>query len=161
MARMKVTGLDTYSEMLKKLGKRAEEIEGRAIYEGAKIVADEVRKGIDSLPVISGYGTENRPLPGGVTASQKEGLQDGFGVTPIGTQNGFLNVQVGFDGYNSTRTKEFPQGQPNQLIARGAESGTSWKQKHPFVRPAVNRARNPALKKMEETIDKEIEKIKS
>ena len=74
-------------------------------------------------------------------------------------QNGYLNVKIGFDGYNRTKTDQYPQGQPNQLVARGVESGTSWKQKHPFIRPAVTRARKKAEEKMAEVLDYEIKKI--
>ena len=159
MASIKFPGLKEYEAKLYDLGRDIERVSGQAIYQGAKIVADEIRKGIDSLPVIRGYGTASDPLPGGVTSAQKKGLQDGLGITPLAEKDGFYNVKIGFDGYNRTRTAEYPQGQPNQLVARGVESGTSWKQKSPFVRPAVNRAKKPAEKAMQAVLDNEIEKI--
>lgn len=72
---------------------------------------------------------------------------------------GYLNVKIGFDGYNRTKTEKYPKGQPNQLVARGVESGTSWKQKKPFIRPAVNRTKKKAEQMMAEILDKEINKI--
>ena len=78
---------------------------------------------------------------------------------PMQDQNGYLNVKIGFDGYNRTKTDQYPQGQPNQLVARGVESGTSWKQKHPFIWPAVTRARKKAEEKMAEVLDYEIAKL--
>lgn len=159
MARLRFKGLEEYEEKLSRMGKDIDRIAGEAIYEGAGIIADEIRKGIESLPVITGYGTENNPLPGGVTSTQKKGLLDGLGISKMQNENGYFDVKIGFDGYNRTITKDYPSGQPNQLVARGVESGTSWKQKRPFVRPAVNRARKAAEKKMAEVIDTEIEKI--
>lgn len=159
MARIKFKGLEAYELKLSRLSKGIDGIAGSAIYAGAGIVADEIRKGIENLPVITGYGTDNNPLPGGVTSTQKRGLLDGLGISPMQNNNGFFDVKIGFDGYNGTKTKDYPQGQPNQLVARGVESGTSWKQKRPFVRPAVNRSRKTAEKKMADVIDKEIEKI--
>ena len=159
MATIKFKNLGDYAFRLSRLGQRTKEICGRAIYPGAAIVADEIRKGIDGLPVVRGYGTPANPLPGGVTAAQKEGLQDGLGITPLSEKAGFHNVKIGFDGYNSTVTAQYPRGQPNQLVARGVESGTSWKMKSPFVRPAVNRAKAAAEKAMAETLDEEIEKL--
>lgn len=159
MATIKFKGLEEYEMRLSSLGKRSKEVCGRAIYEGAKIVADEIRKGIDELPVIRGYGTPANPLPGGVTAAQKEDLQDGLGITPLAEKAGFYNVKIGFDGYNRTTTEKYPRGQPNQLVARGAESGTSWKMKSPFVRPAVNRSKDAAEKKMAEVLDEEMKKL--
>lgn len=158
MATIKFNGLEEYEMMLSRLGKNTEKIAGEAIYAGAKIVADEIRKGIQGLPVITGYGTQSDPLPGGVTAAQKKGLLDGLGITPMAEKAGFYNVKIGFDGYNRTKTEKYPQGQPNQLVARGAESGTSWKQKSPFIRPAVTRVKPQAEKAMADVVDAAIQK---
>ena len=161
MAKISFKGLEKYELRLSKLAdrKEVERIAGRAIYEGASIMADEIKKGIDALPVITGYGTENRPLPGGVTAVQKAGLIDGLGIAPMQNYGGFLNVKIGFDGYNRTKTEKYPQGQPNQLVARGVERGTSWKQSHPVIKPAVSRVRKQVDKKMAEVIDEESDKL--
>lgn len=142
MATIKFKGLEEYELQLSRLEKMTPEIAGRAIYQGAKIVADEIRKEIENLPVMHGHGTEKSKLRAGITNTQKEGLLDGLGITPLGEKDGFYNVKIGFDGYNKVKTKRYPNGQPNQLVARGAESGTSWKGKSPFVRPALKRAKN-------------------
>lgn len=160
MAKITFPGLGDYELMISRLAKGADEVAGKAIYAGAGIVADEIRKEIQGLPIVSGYGTESNPLPGGVTKSQKQGLLDGLGISPMQDDGGYYNVKVGFDGYNSTRTDKYPRGQPNQLVARGVNSGTSWKQKNPFVRRGTNRAKKPAEAKMAEVIDFEIAKIK-
>ena len=159
MARIEFRGLDGYELMISRLSKGADDVAGKAIYAGAAIVADEIRKEIQGLPIVSGYGTESKPLPGGVTKCQKQGLLDGLGISPMQDKNGYFNVKIGFDGYNSTRTDDYPNGQPNQLVARGVASGTSWKQKRPFVRLATRRAKKPAEAKMAEVLDEEITKI--
>lgn len=161
MAKISFKGLEEYELRLSKLSERKEieRIAGRAIYEGAAIMADEIKASIKRLPVVTGYGTESNPLPGGVTAVQKDGLIKGLGIAPMQDDAGFLNVKIGFDGYNRTKTEKYPQGQPNQLVARGVESGTSWKQPHPFVKPAISRARKRVEKRMAETIDEEIKKL--
>lgn len=159
MAKITFPGLKDYELMLSRLEGVTDDMIGRAVYAGAGIVADAVKQGIQSLPIVTGYGTESNPLPGGVTSAQKAGLIDGFGISKLRDDNGYLNVKLGFDGYNRTRTEKYPQGQPNQLVARGVESGTSWKQKKPFIRPAVTRFRKPAEAEMKRVIDEEIEKI--
>lgn len=159
MATLTFKGLQDYELKISRVFKDTEKVCGRATYAGAKIVADEMKKSIEALPIVNGYGTAEKPLPGGVTAVQKRGLIDGFGISGLQNDNGFHNVKLGFDDYNGTRTKTYPQGQPNALVARGVESGTSWKQKHPFVRPAVNRSRKRAEAAMAEALDKEVEKI--
>ena len=159
MAKITFPGLNEYELMISRLSKNAADIAGRAIYTGAGIVADEIKSGIQSLPIVRGYGTAENPLPGGVTQPQKQGLLDGLGIAPLQNDGGYLNVKIGFDGYNRTKTEKYPRGQPNQLVARGVESGASWKQKHPFVRPAVNRSRKRAESAMAEALDEEIKKI--
>lgn len=159
MAKITFPGLTDYELMLSRLEKGSEDIIGRAVYEGAAIVADAIKENIRSLPVVTGYGTPSSPLPGGVTKAQKDGLLSGMGISKMQDDNGYLNVKVGFDGYNATKTEKYPAGQPNQLVARGVESGTSWKQKKPFVRPAVTRSKKAAEQKMAEIIDEEIKKI--
>ena len=161
MAKISFKGLGAYELRLSRLAdkKEVERIAGQAIYEGASIMADEIKSGIEGLPVVTGYGTESNPLPGGVTAVQKAGLIDGLGIAPMQDDAGFLNVKIGFDGYNRTKTEKYPQGQPNQLVARGVESGTSWKQPHPFVKPAISRSRKQVEKRMAEIIDEEIDKL--
>ena len=160
MAYIRFPGLEEYERKLSQLERAyREQIAGKAIYEGAKIVADAIKRGIEGLPIVDGYGTPDEKLPGGVTTIQKGGLLDGLGIAPMQDDMGYLNVKIGFDGYNKMKTTKYPNGQPNQLVARGVESGTSWKQKKPFIRPAINASRKEAEKKMAEVIDEEIQKL--
>ena len=159
MAKITFPGLNDYELMISKLSKGVDDIAGKAIYVGAGIVAGAIKENIKALPIVRGYGTEKDPLPGGVTAPQKAGLIDGLGISPMQSDAGFLNVKIGFDGYNATKTDKYPQGQPNQLVARGVESGTSWKEKNPFIRPAINASKKRAEDEMARILDEEIEKV--
>ena len=160
MAKMTLKGFEEYERALSRLkASYQDEIVGACVYAGAAVVADAVKNSIRALPVVNGFGTSETPLPGGVTVVQKQGLSDGFGISKMKNDNGYLNVKLGFDGYNGLRTKKFPQGQPNQLVARGCESGTSWKQKKPFVRPAVNKARGKCVQAMKQTCDAATEAV--
>ena len=159
MAKITFPGLNDYELMISRLSKGVDDIAGKAIYAGAGIVADAIKENIKALPIVRGYGTEKDPLPGGVTAPQKAGLIDGLGISPMQSDAGYLNVKIGFDGYNATKTEKYPQGQPNQLVARGVESGTSWKKKSPFIRPAINASKQRAEDEMARILDEEIEKI--
>ena len=159
MAKITFPGLNDYELMISKLSKGVDDIAGKAIYAGAGIVADAIKENIKDLPIVRGYGTKENHLPGGVTAPQKAGLIDGLGISPMQNDGGYLNVKIGFDGYNATKTDKYPQGQPNQLVARGVESGTSWKQKKPFIRPAINASKSRAEAEMARILEQEIEKI--
>ena len=88
-------------------------------------------------------------------------MLEGFGIARMQDENGYFNVKVGFDGYNANKTKKWPNGKPNSMIARSIEGGTSWKPKHPFVAPAVNKTKALAEMAMAAEIDKRIRTIVS
>ena len=90
---------------------------------------------------------------------QKKGLEDSFGIAPIRNDNGFVNVKLGFDGYNGLKTKRWPNGQPNQMIARSVERGTSWMKANPFMKRALRKARKQAQEAMASRLQSEIQKI--
>ena len=71
-------------------------------------------------------------------------------------ENGYINVKLGFDGYNSVKTKKYPKGQPNALIARVTESGSSYRTKTPFIRPAVRATKKAAEQAGQAKIDERI-----
>ena len=159
MAKFEVgKGLDDYLADLQKMDQLTDAMCGRAIYQGAKIVADEVRKGIEGLPEAK-KSSKNQFLTKGVTKSQKEGLLEGFGIAPKQNKDGLIHVKIGFDGYNSTVTEKYPNGQPNSMIARTVESGNSWHQKTPFIAPACRSARDKAENAMKLSIDEDIQQI--
>lgn len=158
MARIKFKGTAEYTMKLEKLSSGAHEAAGRAIYAAAEIVADAVKENIDSLPVDESFGTAEHPTHG-LKAVQKRGLQESWGISPMRDDGGYYNVKLGFDGYNGMRTVGHPAGQPNQMIARAVESGTSFSDKIPFVRPAVNATKTRAEKALSDTLDEEIEKL--
>ena len=139
-------GLNSYIEYLQKINAATDEVIGEAVYEMAKVVADSVRASIQALPTVSNEANIATYKKGYSRLSDKEkqGLLDGFGISPLQEDSGFVNVKLGFDGYNSVKTKKYPQGQPNALIARVTESGSSYREKTPFMRPAVNASKKQA-----------------
>lgn len=155
------TGIDTYLSQLTNLEFQSPHIAGKAVFEGAKIVTDAVRSGIEGLPVQdTNYKGKARPIMvRGVTSLQKEGLLEGLGIATMRCEGSFWNVKVGMDGYNSNKTKNYPNGQPNAMIARSIESGTSFRQKSPFIAPAVRKTKAAAEAKMAQVCDEEISKI--
>lgn len=155
MAKLKFKGLEEYERQLLKLKDVSRECIGRAIYEGAKEIADEVKSEIENIPVDNRIVKDGQMLYG-ISELQKAGLRDGFGVARMQNDGGFYNVKLGFAGYNAVKTKTFPNGQPNSMIARSVNSGTSFRQRYPFVDNAVNRKKDACEQKMVETFDKEL-----
>lgn len=148
MAKFQVgKGLDEYISQLENLEFHADQMMGRAIYKGADIVANAIKASIQNLPKSACSDVE------------KAGLLNGFGIASMKEDNGYFNVKAGFDGYNDDKTKKWPNGKPNSMIARSIEGGTSWKAKHPFIAPAVKASRDAAEKAMQKEIENGIKSI--
>nr|DAI76789.1 MAG TPA: hypothetical protein [Caudoviricetes sp.] len=159
MARFEFSGIDNYIKRLNKLQQSTKDgVVGKTVYAGAAVVADSVRRAIQALPVGDGRA-QGGGLVDTVTLPQKAGLLDGFGISRMKDDDGFVNVKLGFDGYNSTRTEKYPRGQPNALIARSVNSGTTFRKKTKFVDKAVNSAKKAAEAAMDAACSREIEKI--
>ena len=159
MGRITFKAGEDYAIKLAALAGRSEEIVRRALHDAAGIVTDKIRDNIESLPEDSFRYLRGGDVLSGPTSGQKDDLLDSLGITPIEQdRSGWWNVKVGFDGYGSFPTRKYPQGLPNQLLARATESGSSVRQKHPFVRPAVNATKKEAVAAMQDVIDSECKK---
>lgn len=157
MAKCKFIGLEEYEKQLLNLQNVTRECIGRAIYEGAAVVADAVKQSIESIP-IDDRKYKSKSMLYGISEAQKQGLRDGFGIAKIQDDGGFRHVKLGFAGYNSVITKSYPNGQPNSMIARSVNSGSSFRQRIPFVDNAVNASKGAAENKMKQTFDEVLSK---
>lgn len=155
-------GLDSYIAYLRKIDSISSDMVGEAVYDMAKVVADKVRANIEALPAVSNAANIATYKQGisRLSEPEKQGLLDGFGVSPIQNNDGYVNVKLGFDGYNSVKTKKYPNGQPNALIARVTNSGSSYRQKTRFVDKAVSSSRKKAEEAGQVKIDEKIRAIK-
>lgn len=149
--------IDEYIYKLDQMHANTEEMIGRSIFPGAAIVTDAIRAGIEGIPEAPSHYAKGQKT--GLTRAQKQGLLDGLGIAVMRNDGGFLNVKVGMDGYNSTVTKRWPKGQPNALIIRALESGTSFQARQPVIAPAIRSSRNAAIQKMKEQFDEETRKV--
>lgn len=165
MARFQFKGLAEYEKQLSRIGSVAavRQIIGQVIYKGADIMADAIRKATEALPEVESsessrvflsnrkHGSGTSKLRG-VTSAQKKGLLDGLGITPLSEENSYYDRKIGFDGYND-------DGQPNVMIARAVNSGTSFREKIPFVDQAVRQARPEAEQAMAEEFDRLLKEV--
>ena len=164
MAKIYAKGIERYSKMLERLGDQGEKIIKSAVYKGAAIVADEIKAGINALPIeegsngLSPMGSQEHKL-NGITRKQKGDLMDGFGLAPMQNENGYIQTKAGMDGYGSIPTKKYPKGVPNAALMRSIESGTSFRNKHPVFRQATNRVRKRAEQEMMDEVDHQIQII--
>lgn len=137
MAKITVLGGEEFSLRLSHLAAgMSAAIQKKAIYEGVAIVAEEIKAEMQKQFKTTTEG----------------GLIDSLGIAPMQESGDGWDTKIGFDGYDK-------EGVPNPMKARVLESGSSNRKKHPFIRPAVNRSREKAQKRMEEVMTQEIEKI--
>lgn len=148
-------GMDEYLSQLGNLETSAPETIEKAVYQGASVIADAIKDNIRKLPVDD----KRQDKVSTLKSIQKKGLIDSFGIAKMRNDNGYVNVKAGFDGYNGLKSKKYPKGQPNAMIARTFEAGNSFTKKIPFVGPAVRASREKAEMAMQATIDKEVKKI--
>lgn len=153
MAKIETTGLDEYMGKLRTLGQDVTRVCRAAVFEGGDVLADAIRARIESMTAIEPTDAiiawkQERPV-GGITEEQKNGLLDGLYLKKMSEDNGFIYTQIGFSGYNDVHTAKYPNGQPNALIARSIESGSSARPKKPFIRPTANAVKAEATARME------------
>lgn len=151
---------EEYEKMLSRLQSERTEIAKAAVFEGTQIMADAIREEIESIPQVKNnqHGSPNSLLYG-ITKEQKQGLLEGLGVAKMWSDFGKISTQIGIVGYNSLKTKKYPKGQPNAMIARSIISGTSFRKKYDFVSKAIKKASPKAEEKMAEVIEQKIDEI--
>lgn len=160
--RVSFPGIQLYVTKLNELTDKSLTIIGKAAAKGAAPVADACKANLQGLATDSNDAAIGAWIKGEkatLTEKQKEGLIESMGLATMRNDKGFINTKLGFDGYNKVVTKRWPKGQPNAMIARVLESGSSAMDKQPFIRPAVAAKKSEAEKIMQETLDAEIKKI--
>lgn len=156
MAKIVLKGFEDYIRKLDNLESYVDEYVGRAIYGGARIMANAVKHNLYSLPVDNRKKTTTRTS---INYIQKMGLIESFGIAPLRQDGDFLNVKLGFDGYNDFITYNFPTGQPNVMIARSLESGTSFMPKNPIISKTIKQFRNACIEEMQNELNKHYERV--
>lgn len=141
MATISFPGIEQYEKQLNEIGREAPRIISGALYDGAGVLADAVQTEIRSLAQLD--------------PRQREGLRKGLGIARFWEKDDTLQTKIGFEGYNSWKTKRWPLGQPNAMIARTTIRGTSWMRANRFTNRAAQKARERCIKAMQERMDRE------
>jgi HK97 gp10 family phage protein len=157
LASWKFEGLEEYLSQLKQLKDISRSCIGQAVYSGAGVVADAMRDAIEALPIDEKIARNGQTVHG-IGQAQKQGLLDGFGIAKMQDDNGYLHVKLGFDGRNTVRTPTFPTGQPNALIARSVNAGTSFRDRIPFIDDTLRQTKKQCEQAMKERFDEELGK---
>ena len=146
-------GLEEYLSKLGNLANKSLDVCEKAAEAGGAVVADAIRSELNAVPTDEtwAHGETKRKGP---RAIEKAGLQNSFGIAPVRNDNGYVNVKVGFDGYNALN-------EPNPMIARSVVKGTSFMKPNNFVNKGVRKSREKAEQKMQVTVDEQIKNIMS
>lgn len=160
MAKLDFKGLDNYMAKIKAL-EATDKVVKPAVYDGASILHKAIMSELQALPVdeVWRYPTDKYPAPKGIKEKQKQGLIDGLGFSKMESKDGFVNVSIGFDGYNALSTERFRSGEPNALVARELVLGTSRIPRNDFVKRAVKKAKAEAMETMQKRAEKELNNI--
>lgn len=153
---LKVDGMAEISETLSKLEERAPAVAAKALYEGAGIMADEVKKSADSIRTApfkwaSSSGETRLPSP-----EEKEIVQQAAaGIAKFDKNGTEVQTSVGFRnaGYAQLKGKTVPIPK----IVNAINSGTSFMKKQPFVRKAATAGGQRAIAAMKDVIETEFD----
>lgn len=158
MAKFQFEGVDDLITAYKQMGVDADEMIRRAVWEGAKVVADGIKSELQSLPVDNTFDRESPRSS--VNSIQKQGLIDGMGISKMSDDEGFINVKVGVRGRNKLKTKTNPSGQLNSQVARALEHGTSYMQKNPVFSKTAKALKKACEQAMQDSLDRDYKAIK-
>lgn len=154
---MKVDGMDKITAMLKELGEQAGSAASAGLYDGAGVMANEIKenaKGIRTAP-------RKHSEPGGRLPSSEEKAAvlaaNGSGIARFRKDQDGVNTSVGYAkaGYVIINGRR----KPIPLIANAINSGTSFMKKQAFFRRAVNRGSRDAEAAIIRTIEAKINAI--
>lgn len=153
-------GLEEIQKKLEGLGEGTDAILNKALFEGSRVMADAFKAAIQSLPEDPGFkvikkGEKPRNV---VTAEDKADMIAHMGISRFQRRTGEVYASISFDGYDSTKTRKFPNGRPVVLIARSINSGSSVRMKHPFVKPTINKYKQAAQDAMRKAVEEELKK---
>ena len=151
---MEIDGMAEVSEMLTKLEEDAPKIAAKALYEGAGIMADEIKKGAESIRTAPfKYAREGTRFP---SPEEKEiVMQAGVGIAKFNKEGAEVDTSVGYRnaGYADLNGKQ----KPIPVIVNAINSGTSFMTKQPFVRKAASSGGKKAMEAMKTAIEAEFE----
>ena len=151
---MEIDGMAEVSEMLTKLEEDAPKIAAKALYEGAGIMADEIKKGAESIRTAPfKYAREGTRFP---SPEEKEiVMQAGVGIAKFNKEGAEVDTSVGYRnaGYADLNGKQ----KPIPVIVNAINSGTSFMTKQPFVRKAASSGGKKAMEAMKKAIEAEFE----
>lgn len=157
IASVSTKGITETLKMLESIEANTDHIIEEALKEGGGVVCDVCRQEISSLRTSDQYeGGDGKRF---ARQADIKGLLDSLGYSPVQLNGTIFDIKCGWGGYNSHKTKKYPQGHANKMIANAINAGTSFQIAQPFIARTARKAKAEAIQKIEETFDKEIQKL--
>lgn len=144
MPKFEVKGLDAVIKQFQHIDTKTTGIVKMALYDGAAVVANEIRTGMEASLSEASWNEERR------TGDLERSLY----ISPMQTKDGFTYTEIGFAGYGA-------DGRPNAIKAAVLNNGRSGQARTgtKFIQKAVNRAKKPCVAAMQSQFEKQLEKI--
>lgn len=157
MPTFKVEGMEDFVNLCIKTDRTLTRVIGKSIYPAGKHMGNAIKKSILDLEVDD--SPHHHGLRRGPSSRQYRGLIESFGIAKMHAGNNGYNVKCGFDGYNDIITKKYPKGQPNVMIARSVNKGTSFMVAQPFMDTTVSRETAKTIEIIRENFENQMEKL--
>lgn len=143
MAKVDVKMPEDFLLQLSRLGNKTDEICEKALEAGGEVVLEKVK---ENLSAVIGSGTKYDSRSTGE-------LEQSLGLTSVKQdRNGNHNIKIGFSEPRS-------DGGSNAKIANIIEYGKHGQPAKPFLKPAKSSSRKACISAMQETLEREVEKL--
>jgi HK97 gp10 family phage protein len=153
---MKMEGLEELEKMLSEVSESAQGIASLALYDGAGIMADEIKREASTIRTEPfRYAKTGTRLPSPEEKAIVE--QASAGIAKFNKNGTEVDTSVGYRnaGYAMLGNKEKPIPQ----IVNAINSGTSFMNKQPFVRKAAKKGGTKAINAMKAKIEEAFDEI--
>lgn len=154
---MQAEGMEAVSELLNRLGEEAESAAAQGLYEGAGVMADEVRKAAEAIRTApfkwARKGTTRLPSP-----EEKEIIVNAAsGIAKFRKNGSEVDTSVGYarSGYANLKGHQRAVAQ----IANAVNSGTSFMQAQPFFRKSVRQGQQKAAEAIARKIEEQVDNL--
>ena len=160
MARLQLNGADQIEAMLGNLIGSTRGIAKASLYEGAKILGDEIRKETERLKESEpGKPKDTNKIYRSVTDLEKKQLLESLGIMEFDTDFDGTRTVIGFAGYGGRKTKKYPKGLPNPLLARSIAKPSKLRRGRRFTKLALKSSGFKALDAMHDKAKRMIDAI--
>ena len=159
MASMKSDGVADVAVMFGKAARASVPIAKMMVYDGARVMADEIRRETGALSADKERFLEPGEKYAVITKRDKRDLAEHLGITRITRTSAGVRAVIGFAGYGSRKTHKYKKGLPMAMLARSLMKGTEVREKSAFIDRAVSKAGGKAEDAMAETGEKVIAEI--